>query len=186
MFVRKRKPCSLETKRKLSIANLGKKHSEETKKKMSESRQGRLPWNKGLTKESGDLRVLKNYSVERGKKISKTLKERKVNSGRIHTEEFKQYLSKVMTTKDPGYKRVCSFTGYVVVKIRNRFWKSEHRLVMEESLGRELQSDEFVHHEDLDRSNNSLKNLSVMTPSEHSSWHRKHESRPHGEKGRFI
>lgn len=38
-----------EDKEKLRQANIGKKHSEESKLKMSKSRKGRVAWNKGLT-----------------------------------------------------------------------------------------------------------------------------------------
>ena len=42
-------PLTEETKRKLRQANLGKKKSETTRKKMSENMKGRQPWNKGQT-----------------------------------------------------------------------------------------------------------------------------------------
>lgn len=54
--------------------NMRKKHkplSEETKRKMSESKKGRVPWNKGLTKET-DLRVEQN-----GKAVSENRKGKK-------------------------------------------------------------------------------------------------------------
>ena len=46
----KRKGCHLseETKEKLRQANLGKHHSDETKRKCSEANKGCIPWNKGL------------------------------------------------------------------------------------------------------------------------------------------
>ena len=43
----------------------GKKHSEETKRKQALKRIGKIPWNKGLTKET-DERVLK-YSISGSK-----------------------------------------------------------------------------------------------------------------------
>lgn len=45
---RKGKHLSEETKEKLRQANLGKHHSGYSKRKMSESHKGQIPWNKGL------------------------------------------------------------------------------------------------------------------------------------------
>lgn len=68
----KGKPKSEETKRKLSLANMGKtsprkgvKMSEESKKKLSESAKGRIPWNKG-----------RSWSEEEKKKISEGVKNK--------------------------------------------------------------------------------------------------------------
>lgn len=47
----------------------------------------------------------------------------------------------------------------------------EHRLVMEQLLGRKLRSDEVVHHKDGNKLNNSPENLVVMTLAEHSRLH---------------
>jgi hypothetical protein len=56
-----RKPLSEESKNKMRIAALNRNPiSEETRSKMSEVQKGRIPWNKGLTKET-DERV-KKYS----------------------------------------------------------------------------------------------------------------------------
>ena len=55
------RPCSEETKRKIGAANkinntgekngmFGKKHTDESRKKMSENMKGRIPWNKGKKK----------------------------------------------------------------------------------------------------------------------------------------
>ena len=47
----------------------------------------------------------------------------------------------------------------------------EHRLVMEEFLGRPLADDEIVHHVNHDTLDNRPENLEVMTQSEHASLH---------------
>ena len=54
--------------------------------------------------------------------------------------------------------------------------KYEHRLIMEEHLGRKLSSDEIVHHIDGDKHNNDILNLTIMSRSEHSRWHRLHRT----------
>lgn len=48
-----------EMSEKLKRIKKGKKHSEEAKQKMREAHKGRIPWNKGLSKET-DERVLKH------------------------------------------------------------------------------------------------------------------------------
>ena len=49
--------------------------------------------------------------------------------------------------------------GYVLVKICNSEWVTEHRLVMEQKLGRPLRKNERVRHLDGDRANNARENL---------------------------
>lgn len=48
----------------------------------------------------------------------------------------------------------------------------EHRLIVERSLGRQLKSDEHVHHINGNRADNQLKKLRLMTRSEHMSLHK--------------
>lgn len=47
----------------------------------------------------------------------------------------------------------------------------EHRLVMEQHLGRKLLTSEIVHHKDGDGLNNSLDNLEMMSQSKHQNEH---------------
>lgn len=47
----------------------------------------------------------------------------------------------------------------------------EHRLVMEEHLGRPLTADEIVHHRNEDTLDNRFENLEVMTQAEHATHH---------------
>jgi len=47
----------------------------------------------------------------------------------------------------------------------------EHRLVMQEKLGRRLSKDEVVHHVDGDKRNNAPENLEVITWTEHMRIH---------------
>lgn len=49
--------------------------------------------------------------------------------------------------------------------------KYEHRLVVEEALGRKLKPTEHVHHVDFNPRNNSLDNLTVMDGKEHLAMH---------------
>lgn len=50
-------------------------------------------------------------------------------------------------------------TNYVRIKDKNGTWQIEHRLIMEEFLGRKLKSIEQVHHIDHNKSNNKIENL---------------------------
>lgn len=52
-----------------------------------------------------------------------------------------------------------------------------HRVVMEKHLGRKLTSKEVAHHKDGNTENNDIKNLELMSLSEHSAMHMK-GSRP--------
>ena len=61
--------------------------------------------------------------------------------------------------------------NYKAVK-RNGRKQDEHRLVMEEHLGRKLKPQEVVHHIDGDKSNNKLSNLALFpTKSAHTKYH---------------
>jgi len=100
----KRKPCSEETKKKISESHLGKKH-----------------WNwKG---------------------------------GKMVTGE--------------GY--LCAYCPFHPLASKNHL--KEHRLVLEQKIGRPLNKDEFVHHIDGNKQNNNIDNLEIMTNSEHLKLH---------------
>lgn len=53
-----------------------------------------------------------------------------------------------------------------------RRWIYEHREVLENHLGRKLRSGEHVHHVNGNHLDNRLKNLAIVTTSEHMSIHK--------------
>lgn len=54
-----------------------------------------------------------------------------------------------------------------------------HRIIMENHLGRLLNSNEVVHHIDGNKKNNVIDNLSVMTAKEHGALHHEHDLSKH-------
>jgi hypothetical protein len=78
-----------------------------------------------------------------------------------------------------GGKRISNL-GYVLVrdyrKDRGEGHKRpeifEHRLVMENHLGRRLKRSEIVHHKNKNTQDNRIENLQIVSASEHSKIHR--------------
>lgn len=54
---------------------------------------------------------------------------------------------------------------------RKSFGRHAHRVIMEETVGRPLRSDEIVHHIDGNAQNNSPENLTIVTRAEHGRIH---------------
>lgn len=75
-------------------------------------------------------------------------------------------------------------SGYIMIYMpdhpmakANHGYVMEHRLVMEESLGRYLTDGEIVHHINENKIDNRLENLELMTVSEHISHHKENAKR---------
>ncbi|SMB97718.1 Homeodomain-like domain-containing protein [Thermanaeromonas toyohensis ToBE] len=62
--------------------------------------------------------------------------------------------------------------GYIVVNVPNsKRYLPEHRIIIEQHLGRKLQSDEIVHHVNERRDDNRLENLVVIKRADHMRLH---------------
>lgn len=119
--------------------------------KLSEERRGignpmfgKKPWNYDYEKERIVCKQLKMPRPKRGKVLGFNVLITKSGSRR-------QRYYDVKTGK--GYKKL-------------------HRILMEKHLGRELSSDEIVHHVDGNGLNNNINNLTIMSRSEHSKVHK--------------
>ena len=145
------KKFSLEYRRKLSEAHLGKRPSLKTRRKMSEALQGNQ-------RARG-----KKHSLETRKKISKA--GRGIHSGEKHW----------------NWKGGKSRTGgYVIIlkpnSVYNYVYVYEHRLVMEEHLGRALELGEVIHHKNRVRDDNRIENLMLFSSqAEHMTYHKENK-----------
>ncbi len=147
---------------KMSIPK-GFKHSEESKRKMKESFKGHF------------------VSEETKQKISKALKGNKNGYGFRHTEKTKNKLS--MTRKGKGNPmwnggKSVNFHGYIIIYKPDHLYCCpkgyvlEHRLIMEEVIGRYLTEKEVVHHINENRTDNRPENLKLFKGiGDHTRFH---------------
>ena len=120
-------------------------------------------------------------SVKRGRHYSPTK-----GTKRHLTQEWKDNISKSKTGKGKGYS--IKPNGYVEITMGKHKGRGQHRVVMEQELGRKLYSDEVVHHIDHDRSNNDISNLQLMSRQEHARLHalENNNRRDRNNKGEYI
>lgn len=95
-------------------------------------------------------------------------------SGR--SDETRKKLSESKKMHRPGHTKKRD-DGYITVYYPDHpdatsdGYVMQHRLLMEQHIGRRLGKDEVVHHVNKDRSDNRLENLRLMTARDHMSLH---------------
>jgi hypothetical protein len=154
----------------------GFKHSEESKEKISKAVKGRIVSYKTKLKigeahkgmKFSEEALLKMRLAHLGKKASDETKLRMSNSSAKGINHFNWKGGR--SNHGDGYIEIlqpehpyCNKKGYVY----------EHRLVMEQKIGRYLLPEEVVHHENEIKSDNRIKNLRLFaSKSEHIKFHK--------------
>ena len=167
-IARRKRITTEETKRKLSESHRGKKYSKETKEKLSKMKMGKNNHFYGKThtdevkKRFSEQRKGKNFDFDFGKKISIAKK------------------GKCLGDKNHMWKggRIKEIRGYIKIHSPNHPHKDivgyvkEHRLIMEQKLGRLLKKTEIVHHINNKRDDNRIENLYLFeSNSVHCKFH---------------
>ncbi len=161
-----RQYCSKQCKGKARTGTY--KPTKKTKKKMSNSLKiawadGRMKGNKGMP------------SWNKGKKYTKEQYEK------IFSKELRAKKSKALKGNMYGWKggRIKASGGYILIYnsahpfANSKKYVCEHRLIMEQKIGRYLTPIEKVHHIDFNSSNNYIDNLHLFSnANEHSNYHK--------------
>ena len=139
-------------------------------------------WVKGIPqpeKFTKEYRALKK--AERKSALAKIREERKKEKF-PSDEKINAHVDSVKKGRAPLSKRLLSGDGRWMVPAPSYYegkkyigerYVYEHRLIMEEYLGRLLENDEVVHHLNGNKLDNKIENLIVMSRSGHSSGHAK-------------
>jgi hypothetical protein len=176
-----------EAKKNMRLARLGKHLSEETKKKLSElAKKENLSIDRRLKiseSHKGNKNRLGHYHSKETKE-----KIRLANSGekcwcfgKKQSEETRKKLSEAVKGENNSQwkgGRIKNSGGYILIKnLKHPFaslrgYVSDHRLVMEEFIGRYLTPEEVVHHVNGIKDDNRLENLMLFDDdNKHKAYH---------------
>lgn len=142
---------SEDQKHKISISNTGKKRTIQNKKLLSK-----------IHKEN--YRTGKRINPWKGKRNDKIIEGRR---------KWLQNFKPKPLNERPNGGRVKQGEGYIMIfDTRRRKYILEHRLIMEQHIGRDLYPEEDVHHINGDKTNNSIDNLMLFpSRSAHIKFH---------------
>jgi len=162
---------SVETKEKISNTaklNWEKLTPEEKKRRgqiISES-------SKGHKKSKETIEKMKIYHQNRpqiqNQRIAESLRGRTISPEHIENQRKSKLISG--TWKPIGHTYIAK--GYRWIKVSHgagiNNYRAEHRLILENILGRKLDTNEHVHHVDGNRLNNAPENLALVSKKEHT------------------
>lgn len=78
--------------------------------------------------------------------------------------------------KKPVFRKCKIKNGYRYIFLKEKKWIAEHRLIMQTYLKRALLSTELVHHRNRNRQDNRIRNLKILTNSQHFHLHSSKEN----------
>lgn len=136
--------------------------------------KGHIPCNKGKKKQSNCIICNSVINYSKWGKPNQTCSPECLHKLKSETAKNKYHPPSRLGKRVEGAKhRYKNKFGYVVLHEGDspKFEQYEHRYVMEQHLGRKLNTKEHVHHINGDKSDNRIENLEVMDIVDHGKLH---------------